>query len=469
MEQLSYQNINKTMFFSNLKIIPHTPKRMEIFIKSHCAHKIIDLITWNNVCKNTSMTKLQLDAMFIIIRYLYQSYNNIIKQIIKIAQNNMDIFQNTPNDFSKLSSNNEFFREIINDIMHNMDNKKTFENFFFDFLTTMNLLFKYSSYLKQYTNDDKNRNFEQQVFKYFDDNIQSLNKYVKIIYEAIMEKISRSNVIGSKILGICVKTMITDKEKDCLTTLISYIDTLKGDINDYALNYYSEMILNELPDSNKSSFVPITSWYNNNTETLIKAQNTKLSKLGFQIVYLKNVRSHSIIDCLIEHGFSIDNNDIIINIVQVLINEKNTIGYSNKYDTMTLYDHYTLITIANDIKQSYNYFLQQILETSQIPFDFPIEFLTRILSRLYDINIIIYLENLTCIEIDNSLKQNSNQLTIYQFHIDYFYNIIPINTTFSPIYPNKITDHNTSKLTQSITDMISYRKTENDINDIVDV
>lgn len=472
MELPIYQNINDTIFLSMLNNRPYTIKRMKYLIKSHNGIKLLES-KWDIVCQNTKMSKLQLDALFILIRYLHHTYDIIKNEIVKTAKDNMVIFQNTPEDFTKLSNNEDFYQEMVDDTMFDINDKTTSESFFCTFLTTMDLILKYSPYLKPYDDKDMNWYFEQHILQYFENNDELLKNYVQKLYEKISDKLSTIKKNSIKILDICAKEVITDDEKKYLNSLIGLGVNLKINYSkDQALEYYYDMVIDEFDseDTEPKPNHPNTYWYTSNSQNSVKLQNQKLSQIGYEIVCLENSNwFHGLIDCFVEQGFA-DSKTIITNILYILYNERDSIGYTNKYDTLTLYDHYILITIANDINLSFDQSIQQILESSRIPIEFPTELTMRILSRLYNVKITFYLENLSCIELDNCISDNPKQMTIYQFHLDFYYNIIPCGNIFCPFYQRKNIDHNINKLEHQVPTFKTFsKKIENDLNDIVEI
>ena len=138
---------------------------------------------------------------------------------------------------------------------------------------------------------------------------------------------------------------------------------------------------------------------------------------------------HTILDCFVECGFATESHEIAMLIYHIFSTEKNTPSYTNKYDEITLYEHYKLVSFANEFPLTYENFMEKLFASKNIVWECPVEILMRILSRLYNVIITFYSERLTKIVINNCLDNGVKNINIYQYYIDSFFTIIPIVPT----------------------------------------
>lgn len=185
-----------------------------------------------------------------------------------------------------------------------------------------------------------------------------------------------------------------------------------------------------------------TTW-DSNSRTWVSSVHKKykdlLEKYNFQIVDDKLY--NNLLDIFAPHlkVANVDKqataDDLACLIADAMTTERNTMGFFNKYDEIDLETPYSLLSVNmdKDIK-TYDEFIRHLYLKSQLPFYYPVEFVLRILSRILNIKINFYYEELDVMNIDNTIVIEAQDIDIYQTQSSSYYVIIRIKPV-DPLLP----------------------------------
>ncbi|XWV26216.1 putative orfan [Tupanvirus soda lake] len=479
-----YNNIDKSNYFSKLAFVPSCYSDMNAFIKIHNGISIFNKNKYKQASLLSNSSIQQLDALFILVRSIHFHYDKLTKMCEDSMSNSVHLFKNPPQKLIEIVSDKKFFGLISNYIMNGIDQELTEKKFFMTVGNALEKVFNKYSHLNPSQNEIENEKIKEPIIEYIKNHIEDTQMFFGIVYKTLSSELEKILPIANMIFNLCAKITLSETEKSVLDIFINENKIhVPNFINDPTLLDYYECMNMETSDSedfwgddeyefsnydhgiyNYSYFAPRKIYQENFS---IPKVNEKLSQIGYEVVQGKYFNFHTVEDCFIQHGFAANKKELTMLVYDVLVTERNTSGYTNKYDTMTLSDHFTLISIANDITISYESFVAQIMNTERIPWDFPIEILMRILSRLYNVNIMFYCDKLTSMYIDNASDHNAKVLDIYQHSIDMFYNIIPIGSQFGKL----CTIDNMDKPIENekYEQPKSFTPDVNDISDIIDI
>lgn len=153
---------------------------------------------------------------------------------------------------------------------------------------------------------------------------------------------------------------------------------------------------------------------------------------------------HNMLEVFVQHKL-VENVEVIISrIASMMIEHRNNSpGIFNMYDTTDLETAFQLLSLSNDIRETYDSFLSTLLEKHLLPTEYPIEFVLRLVSRILDVDIIYYQQNMHPTEIKNSLHHKYNQpIRIYHTNLSDYYILYPSDGEFIPINIKKIIPKN---------------------------
>ena len=164
-----------------------------------------------------------------------------------------------------------------------------------------------------------------------------------------------------------------------------------------------------------------------------KKNNAKLKaeKLGFLLYPEKSM--HDILMPFVMHNL-IKSVPDLIKLIVATMESKNEPGIFNKYDSIDLETAFMLVAMSNEINNTYDAFLLSLKEKLALPNEYPIEFVLRLVSRVLNIIIKFYDENLVCTEFDNTLYQIYNEpINIFQLNFMEYYLLQSKTEPFIPI------------------------------------
>jgi hypothetical protein len=178
-----------------------------------------------------------------------------------------------------------------------------------------------------------------------------------------------------------------------------------------------------------------TNWFFNSDER----SREKAEKLGLKLYPEKPM--NNILMSFVLNNF-IGNTSNLAKLVALLMEtSRKEPGIFNKYDEIDLETSYMLIAISNEIKDSYDSFLEKIKKNFELPNEYPIEFILRLISRILNVTIKFYNSEMICTYIDNTLYQIYKEpIIIHQQNCMQYYIMhtkdqpfVPICTTFQDV------------------------------------
>lgn len=411
-----YINMDESIYFSKLSIKPKNKNHMIMLSDLHGFIKYLKMDVLINILDNYTMSSIQLDIYFIIMRKIYAFELDIIKKTCEIFIKELNI--SMPEEIKVLEI---LINNLFEDIIIDMDENK--------FLRTM--IFLMNELLQLYKNYEITRESVLKLARFIKKNFNKYTKSINIAYQFIFDKIKNVAIIGEYLL-ICKNLILTEEEIDKLKNFIEINKNLK-------IDYENDIILKKFYDKMTNNNIIIHSnnilKYNKKEINFIKKMiDPLILKYKFEIADIKFAinKHHKLEHCLIEHKF-IDNIDEIINILyKTLISEINTIGFIIKDNPITLYEYYQSVIIQNNINICYHDYIYRLTMYKSIPYEVPLEIILRILSRLYGIIIGLYDINNEPNIINNTFIENPNTINIISYNNEY-YNIINIDETFIPL------------------------------------
>ncbi len=499
-----YANISRTQFMSKLSLIPRNSYEMLQFLSEHKGYNLLASTDVKKMLRFYNATELQLDGLFILIKYLNQSYNYLSVSLETIFVETFDFFNPVDkkiNEYMTIVKRPDFLhslsKKIVQSISDNQVDQKKFMNSIKDSLCVLS-----DSEYKKSSDKKMFETWQENFINFLKENISEVEKFFTQVYEKFIIDAERILNVVQRIAILCGKEVNTCQEIEILDNFITDNSHLASKTDRGTLKYYEsvrdirENLMYDPSDidgieSFENMFGDIfdtTTHYNQNTENNYDTCDTKnnydtydtyddcgiycddvvlnfryqndnsmgwnqnknfyehklerinntLLAIGYKLAVSDiNLRwAHMIEDCFVEQGLASDTKEIALLIYHIMQVEKDTMGYANKYDSLSLYEYFKLVSIANSCDHSYEHHMSLILKNNIIPFEYPVEILMRILSRLYDVNIVFYSDKLIDLYIDNSLSNNPKIINIFQASNDSFYNIIPIGTDFNKICDN---------------------------------
>lgn len=423
---VTYKNINNTIFFNKMDCVPFMKNQMYEFITYHLGAQLF-LPKINLVCEHFEMKDWQLDVLFIFCRFCQIYSEKFQKDISKIMQDNITIFENIPKELLELLIKHNFIErvsEYISDFIlldNNIINTDTISEIFNDIFKD-NL----ENMLKE-NNDIANNNFVIAI-TYFNQNKHMITKYAATINAAISTEMKKLVSTGNKLLDICIlKEPSLQQELETIKMIYDNKNIVNFKDDDILKTYYEFLF-----DIKNENIVPSN---NTNNANFVAEHNEKIQKLVAKIdakayIPTKNY-FHGIMDCFIEHNFFKFPQDGAMIIYNTLLCERDTIGFTNKYDMINPVDHFTIIAIANDANTTFDQEMAYIMANKNTSHNFPSEIILRIFSRIFNVNITLYLYDLRAVKIDNTVNPAPQNICIYNTGLDY-YNLYPKEKSFTP-------------------------------------
>lgn len=508
---IEYINIPFSTYFSKLEQIPNNRELMDSFIILSDLKFFVPQEQINQIIQNKTLSAEQLDALFLLagLAFLYmKNLSDTLKGIIEESKYALQHYFSDSTDFklydidyldmkadiNDILSLEDFSECIISEIMVDLTYPVVFEFFkdhFISIFSNLNFGQKNAIEIEYYIKHDYERN-------------HVLQNVIQRLFDTMFRIANEPSILGIKIANICSKDgFITANEESALRFFIQSQHHLENTIlksdfiniynedakyiqssyhryySDY--NYYNQLTdgtgyysnkYNQLTDGTDYTYgYNTTRWDNESSRWNYDRSdyaNTRLADLNFEVLKT-NQYFHSIIDCLLQHKVSTSTGKIIELLYETMLIERYTIGFADKYNAISLEDHYCMICIANDIKTEYDDFLIYIKKYSRLPYDYPVEVILRIVSRIFNVRIVFYSQQLIQLEVDNAIDEIST-MYIYQHTSECFYNIVPKGTSFVPIGEQNVFKHIVpSNLSSDLFDLEISIEVVNDVNDVVEI
>lgn len=473
-----------------MKSIPIDGYDMTSFCLSFNGTDLIDQNKITELRGFYKMDMSQLDALFILMRTLNACYANIISIIEHSLGYGVQLLPGLPSELTNIFANKDFIRSSTSACMTNIDHTKTDMYIFQKVLYACIINNLKCYYDCGYSNAHYSPSCSQcELYNNLFNNYAGANKvhfdeYVKNIYETYYNTIVDKKIHANKIFSICVDRNLSSYDKNQLLRFISdntatntsntdytdidnvlniFYDYMDGrrdmhnfqtDSASYNVNAESDANLNGNIDSDTNSdinsditddneynpyyeynpcdkYSPYSSYNSvsdNNSYGNMQLIISSLGSIGFELVKTSwgTIQSYGLSGYFACIGLVTESTEIANVVHNVLVSERNAIGYIDIYDDMTLADRFLLVCIANDLDICYDKFIAHIEQHGKLPLEYPVEIILRIISRYYDIAITIFDSNLNLLEITNGFNPDSPIIYMYQHSMDLYYNIRPI-------------------------------------------
>lgn len=490
-----YINIKKSYFFGKMKYLPKKSQHMDCFIMFHDGMILIPTTEIEDVTSHYTMSALQLDALFVFCACVH--YHDLTNQILikHSIKKHLEIFKDIPPQVLMIVSSDlfinrltmmisdELFDDTNNQFIHRLTKNIT-SIIFITNLTDVNSL-KTQLGGKIINAIESGSNIYETITaleKYLLYNTTTVKKYFELVYHDITQENNKFISTVKNILPLCSKLDLSIDETKELEQFVELNKSLEECNNSVLEDFYDYM--DDMTDSkwldnyhydagsyrpndfqtNGSIFYNNYSSYMNDPKELANKNLEKISmKVGGCTI---DKCTRNVLYCFIEHGFFQTEKDACDLLLTIFSTERDTLGYVNKYDTLSLYDYYTMVAMANDIYLTYEMFMNKLFTYRYLPIDYLPEIIMRVLGRYLNVVVQLYTYNLTPTVIDNAFDNSQTQyMTIYQYSPDIYYNLIPISQeNFTPIGKLVIPEE-----LMQLNILISPDEYSNDTTDIVTV
>lgn len=436
-----YKNIHKSILFNNMNFPPENLGQMYFFIYCHKGVEFLNHVKISTICDFYDINDLQLDTLFILLRVIVNLYKSTKETMIKFIYEKILSLPNLIPEFVKLCEKTKFIKILIDEIFkeitiandHNYIQNITALQLYQIFDSVVLNLAKKSVFFNPYTISNANLDYRNKLLNYIYSNKALFEKIIDNFHIELLEKTINLIQIGNIILDLCSKKELNIQDTNYLKSFCNmHIKLIPKYNHDKILKKYYELNTQNVNSNNGdlSYFL----YKNNNQFSHIHNINIALAKIGYKSI--TNISYINPSDFFVDYGLVKNKQEFTSLILSTMINEKNTPGFVNKYDTITLTDYFTMICIGNNIDTSYDMFINK-MKNEIIPNEFPLEILLRIISRVYNIIVILYTNNLTKVIIDNTLYDDIQIIEMYQSSENLLYHIIPNDVEFRQQLPNK--------------------------------
>ena len=163
-----------------------------------------------------------------------------------------------------------------------------------------------------------------------------------------------------------------------------------------------------------------------------------INKILFPLGMKIHENSHTtILGSFVAHGFGLTEENIVNDILNVMKYYRHSIGYLDP--TIDLETIYLTMAIANDIMINYDAFCDNLESKKQLPHMYPMEFIIRVLSKLYKVGINFYSNNRNENKILEFNNENySDIIKIFEQREYEYYTLKDISMEFTPINSKRI-------------------------------
>lgn len=449
------KNIDTASWFKTMEHYPKTVGHMKLLVS------IVDKIGIFNkfdLSKTSNMDANKLNILYAILRIMNKVFNKYLDYVVKI------IFrENLKNIFvcSHLTYYDLFFDQLTQDIDHFIC---LIIKSYYPKMKVSIIKNKLVDYLQItfgkpfYTNIMKKLNYNIDNGFYKENNtlfISIVQEFIKYTKETLLETYETMKIFLTKIFDdyCSIETM-----NEIITSLKKHID-LKNLFMEpcMEIDIYCEQKLYDEYERNNMDY---------NNYMFVKKNNQlniKLSYIGYQIFNeYPRESSMGILYPFVEHNFVKNEKDMLNILLNVMISYRKEPQLMDINSNITLEDYYAL-TMAMKYPHfpSYEEYCNLIATTKQLPDLYPLDFLLRLISRIYGVKIELFREDLTMIEIDNAIINHINEPVILYCHKPtLYYNLYQIDQKFTPIfdYPKSIDDiiYNFNKFVKSFKNKNSY-------------
>lgn len=478
------KEMENTIWFRTIGLYPVNLPEMEYFIEQL---DVLDSFKEFDIDNVLNLGPKRLDALFLILKLInlevvsfceYIIHTNFIKPFEKLVQENIEqlSLNSIGNDNTSptiLHKNSKAFNAFIEEYYCDM------ADFIIRLLTTYqkdikenkDSLFFITNKLIEYLHRTLNNKYYTRILSkleivfgknFFQDNYQTFQEITK---NFINDTITREEPFLVLIRLFVTKFLDDSVSDDDLlifigdnTTIPSLIDYPSDAIDDFYLIMMDELSPVEI-SKQKNSWI---SQYNNflfesehkieskkyafwlktdNISTYDYAYWTKkrkddavirAEKIGM-VLYPENEFNY-ILHPFVLHNFVKNTNELVDMIADIMDKNRYAPGIFNKYDDTDLDTSYMLTALSNDINETYDDFLVDIKKSHALPNDYSIEFILRLVSRILNVMIHFYDNNMVLTTIDNSIYLiYPKPIIICQISYFHYFLLHSKNSTFEPV------------------------------------
>jgi|SRR5579872_1772936 len=208
---------------------------------------------------------------------------------------------------------------------------------------------------------------------------------------------------------------------------------LKNKIDSQALQLYAIQMGDRYQlDKVTSSYVdlyhtPTIRDYASSATIIKQSVNIKFKDYGLEVYVRGELKdAHDIFDCMIEYGVFDTRKTmgvILGNVIKTFSMEPN---FMNKLDDATMCGMFDLISCANNSVMSLEEFIICLQTNYLLAADYHLEFILRIISRLYNVVIMMFTSDISVQNlIDNATESNPEMLVLYHYGFGYQFLLVP--------------------------------------------
>jgi len=460
-EQLDILKIFPALSFDIDTVLKLTPKRLDAFF---LILKKINLETIK-YCEHIIRTYFEKEFCHLFLSQIIIKYNKIISAPVTAFLE--EFLADMGNFFIRFLS---IFQKIINKPDNEDANLHNSVSIITQKMTRYCFRLLKSQYYKEILETfditvDKNffvenntifENMTKQIIAYTNSNMESILNNIKLLATIFMD----NNTTDDDLLLLISSYYNIRELVDCPSDAIDHFNILVSD-NMSPKEIEGEKIIElyeydnflytyEHKQRNKKYAFwlhngnTITSNYNQSNQHYInrKANAEKeMDKLG--MVLYPEKAFNDILETFVHYKLVNSTEDLIQLIIATMEAFKNEPGIFNKYDETDLETSFLLMAISNDIDKTYDSFLIELKTKLQLPNEYPIEFVLRIISRVLGVIIKFYDRSHSCVNIDNIIYQKYiSPIIIYQSSFYEYYIPIPKGSSFNDILASTTNSHN---------------------------
>lgn len=435
LDNIRINHIDHSKWFKTMDHYPTTVGQINLLIL------IVDKIgifREYDLSKTHKMSGDNLNILYAILRITNDAYNKYLDYVVK------KIFRDDFKEIfgcSSISHYDLFFDQLTQDI----------DNFVCSVMI---------SHFPQLNENSINKKF----IKYLD------TTFKKSFYEKIMKKLAyRVDDEFFKENAVLFSNMIKEFVAYTNETLTDIFMTMKIFLDKIFCTHGcpSQEIINEIISSLKKHFnlkelfektcmeIEIYNeqkldddleWDNASDEQIINSElneiNILFKPIGYQVhdndLSLEN---NTIMQPFVDNNFVKSTDEIFNVILHILINYRNVPRLMDLNKKITLEDYYAFaMTIQNTCYYSYEDLCSITMSTKQLPDFCPCDVIFRLISRIFNIKIKLFYENLDVVEFDNRTIHNSTDtVVIYKKNTNTYHNLYNPKHTFTPISKSPMT------------------------------
>lgn len=470
------KEMENTTWFRSIDLFPINMEEMEYFIAQL---DILSVFEKFDITKVLEFGPKKLDSLFLILKMIniftvefceHIIHTHFIPEFSKLINEKMDSLMLDKTSLPSIKSEGfnsfleEFYTEIANFIIRIIttlddinDPKKIsyFTSKFIEYLhQTLNckyyikILARYRIAFSKNFFEDNYHFFGTIVKKIMDDtNNMAMSKLntINFLAENFLEDILPENELLSLVEKNTDVQQLVEHPSDAIDDFVLQMmkEISPDEINKQKILWISQYD-NFLYDSeHKLESKKYAFWLKSDESDLYKCHNfwknkqkenaTNNANIIGMALYPENPFEYILLP-FVMHKLVNNTDDLADMIADLMEKSRMDVGIFDKCNDTDLETSYMLVAMSNDIRQSYDSFLQDIRKAHALPNEYPIEFVLRLVSRILNVKIQFYDNRMVCINIDNTAYTLYDKpVIIYQISHYYYFLMYPMGTTFEPL------------------------------------